>query len=567
MFAYNQFNELIDGFHNVFKNLLRLTNCSGFLYENSSLTNTFSTPIKLSQLFVNNPQLTICANLLGLMLTNPQSNYIEEDSYINIRKRRNLYISFGTNGDEMFANNPLLTTCEGAFAKCTAVDTMHQNIFGGVNATRTTAGNAAQYSKALKSVAFCFHDCDVTTTLTDKLFANQPNLESVAGFVSGGIVNNTYSLCKNVTGDISQLSTMFVNNTKLTDVRRFFESTGVTGQIPNSMFANNTMLQNANSLFRNANELSGSFPVNLFEKCAALSTCSRLFQACTGITETIPGSGTDKTLYMFKCTASADNNFKSLTNVSYLFAECSNIHSEIPDNLFTYTPSVTTVCSVFKGCGTQADSTRGVTGNIPNNLLSSMTKLQDASYLFSGCWNLSPVDINGIKYSSPVTSEGSSTLFANNKLVSNVAGLFQSTNVYNIPFNLFDGVDKLTNVSYMFNKANRSEASIPGTLFNYCPNISTIECFAGETGSAYNTSYGMPVFPSGIFKEYDVNSLVGQKHIENVFCAFRNNNTATGDAVLFQNWKIQPTKIAGCYNMCNALNNFDSINIEYKQSA
>lgn len=375
---------------------------------------------------------------------------------------------------------------------------------------------------------------------------------------------------------MSTLGAMFSNNPKLTNVRRFFEATGVTGQIPSgtsvaasALFTNNPLLQNANYLFRSASSITGSFPVNLFGNCANLTTARGVFRACTGITGTIPGAeAVDSSLYMFKCLTSDNNAFNSLTDVSELFYGCSNMSSNIPSTLFAYTPVVNNVSSVFRGCGSLTAESKGVTGNIPANLLSTMNNLTNVSYLFSGCWNLTPMTWNAVKYSTPVDDNGSSTLFANNKLITNAAGLFQSTKVYNIPSDLFTGITLLENVSYMFNQANRSEANIPAVIFNYCPNISNIECFAGESGNNYVTTYSFTEFPSGIFKEYSASAGTGQKYISNVFCAFRNNNnTNGGTAILFQDWTNPPTKFAGCYHMCSNLTNIASVDDDYKQTA
>lgn len=352
MFSYNSFNTLDTIFSStVLKGLKRLTNCSAFLGNNMSLKNSSSSPVQLSELFKDNAELTNCSLFLGV--NNQELGYqYSDDAYLDAVNRRALYINFGATGDELFANNPKLTDCHNAFAKCTAQGVMSDNIFGGVN-------NTGDYPTGLTNVAFCFHDCNVTTVLTDKLFSNQPKLAKVSGFVSGGVTGSANNLCRNVTGDMATLGTLFTSNPLLTEVRRFFESTGVTGQIPEGtsiaaspLFAKNVLLQRADRLFANADNITGRVPATLFGNCPNLSSCESLFRSCSGITDVLPGAGTDTSLQLFKCLTSETGEFKSLSNVAHLFDGCTGIYSQIPANLFVNTPGVTNASYAFRDCGT-----------------------------------------------------------------------------------------------------------------------------------------------------------------------------------------------------------------------
>lgn len=118
----------------------------------------------------------------------------------------------------------------------------------------------------------------------------------------------------------------------------------------------------------------------------------------------------------------------------------------------------------------------------------------------------------------------------------------------------------------MFNRADRSEALIPAVMFDLCNEISNVACFAGETGVNYNSAYGLTEFPSNIFKEYNTSG-VGQKYISSVFCAFRNNNTASGTVIRFDQWVNPPKTVNGCYHMCNNLTGIENVPANYKASA
>lgn len=562
MFSWNQFTSLDNRFgEQIFKNQPNLSNCARFLYMNQSLTTTSSSPVDLSKLFINNPMLSTCNGFLGVVANNSDQ---AEDATMNSISRRNIYLDL-SGSEKLFSKNPHLTDCSYAFCKCRCIGVMHENIFGGVNATKTSDGNNASYSNKITTIAYCFHDSGANVTLTNNLFKNLTQLVNASAFVSGG-----RSRCDEVIGDISTLTNMFANNTKLQAIRRFFESTGVTGTIPSgtanaasALFAKNTALIDVKYLFKGAIGLQNDVPSLLFGNCSNINTIKGLFSGCTGLTGSIPGSTNSPTYALLKCLTSQDGCYTSLTDCSEVFAGCSNIYSTIPSNLFMYTPRVTTVASLFNGCGVAGDANKGIYGEIPEELFNGLSLLGDVSFLFSGCYNLTPVNENGTLYNVP------SNLFSSTNVITNASGLFRYLKIYSIPADLFKQQTLLNNVSYMFNNCNRSSAVIPSTLFDKCPRISTIRCFAGESSGDYVSSTSFSSFPNNIFKQYSVDSDTGQKHITDVFCAFRNNASATGTAIRFDLWNNKPyvNNIAGCYHNCGNLSNISEVPTEYKISA
>ena len=59
---------------------------------------------------------------------------------------------------------------------------------------------------------------------------------------------------------------------------------------------------------------------------------------------------------------------------------CTNLNSQIPENLFYNATNVITLRNAFNYAG--------VTGNIPENLLSYCTKVENVAYLFGGSTNV-----------------------------------------------------------------------------------------------------------------------------------------------------------------------------------
>lgn len=370
MFLGNNFNMLDSDFStSLFATAKSITNCAQFLYHNPSLQTNVASPIYLDKLFINLGGLTTCAGFLGLYRTLASSSnavHHTDDGWLDTCARRVIYLSFSAEDqtDKLFAKNPNLTNCSNAFSKCTFASgiTLSKNLFGGISNDRCDDGTSAAFPKGLVNISYLFHDCNASLELDERLFKNLTKLENVSGFVSGGYssrtaTTGTVSRCDLVTGNIADLENLFASNPALTHVNRFFEATGITGQIPTStevdvaspLFGQNVSLQEADFLFRNTKN-SSSIPNLLFGRCAGLTSARGVFMGCTSLTGTLPGVD-NASLYIFKCLTSNDNTYQSLKRVDNFFRGCTAITSRIPTNLFAYTPKLTHISGFFQGCG------------------------------------------------------------------------------------------------------------------------------------------------------------------------------------------------------------------------
>ena len=581
LFRENNFTELTSDFADeVFYHNGQLQSVSCFLANNQALKASAAYAVKLDKLFISNSKLVSCDYVLGITQVFGNGEYAADDRYIDTRSRRALYITFtdSNNNDKLFHRTPKLKTCRGAFSKCTFADgvALDNNVFGGVY-EKNNAGNyvtkdnsAADFPfTELQDIAYCFHDCNATIELNDKIFSRLSALTDASAFVSGGYSNkpnNTVSYCKGVTGNISDLSSLFYNNKGLTQVNRFFESTGITGTIPSGdtsanaaspLFINNTNLTSAEFLFKDCS-ITGNVPSMLFSNCPGLKSVRGLFYNAK-VSGILPGSGNRKNQTLFKNLKSETSEFVNLDNVSYLFANCKELSSDIPTELFIYTPSVKNISYCFYGCGDQEKTTVGITGSIPGILLSTMSELTDASYMFAGCWNL--------------TAENELTnlfvpneLFKNNTRITTLQGLFMNVPVKKVAEGVFSDLSKLTDVSYMFSNSDRSGLELPASSFVNNTLISNISYFMGDTigfslGSTSN--YSAPT----LYQYFAPNNgEFGQHKIKSVTRAFANNPNMTGTAIPFWDTTVWPTpdNYNGCYAGCVTLTDYNSIPDSYK---
>lgn len=581
MFMFNNFKELNWDFaQEVFRLNTQLTDVSGFLENNKNLTTTEQNAIVLDKLFVNNSKLTSCAGVLGISQTYADGRHNSDNMYMDDTAQRKLYLKFSADNqtDRLFSNTPNLTSCARAFAKCKFATGQYidENIFGGVYGKDASGNQLAKDGKPaafpitkITNIAYCFHDCDATLVFTNKIFSKLTNLENAEAFASGGIKNRlnspTTSRCDKVTGDISTLSSIFINNTALKNVNRFFESTGVNGVVPSGdltnnsaspLFAFNSLLTHAEYLFRDS-KISGNVPSLLFGKCQSLTSVRGLFYN-TNVSGSLPGTGSRSSQIMFKNLIANDGKCADLKDASYLFYSCENLSTNLPDNLFLHTPSITTLACCFYNCGNESNVASGITGSIPKNLLSNLTQLLNVAYMFKGCYNI--VD-DGTVDNIFVPVE----LFKNNVEITTFEGLFENVPVTKIAEGAFANQTKLQTVARMFANSNRTNLEIPTTSFYNCSLIKNINNFIGDDlGVVLKGS--IKTF-SNYFKPHD--GQFGQYKIEYMDNAFANNPSAVWDnpanAMNFWDTSVWPSNISHnrCYANCTSLQNWNNIPIGY----
>ena len=160
------------------------------------------------------------------------------------------------------------------------------------------------------------------------------------------------------------------------------------------------------------------------------------------------------------------NSFTTVESFRLLFYNCTNLNSQIPENLFYNAKNAITLRNAF--------NYSGVTGNIPENLLSYCTKVENVAFLFDGSKN--------------ITGNIPENLFSNCSNLKTVYGVFKETSVTGtIPEKLLYNCQNLNNVGELFGECSGITGSIPEKLFINCPNITsayaTFEECTGLTGT------------------------------------------------------------------------------------
>lgn len=159
------------------------------------------------------------------------------------------------------------------------------------------------------------------------------------------------------------------------------------------------------------------------------------------------------------------NSFTTVESFRLLFYGCTNLKSEIPENLFYNATNVITLRNAF--------NISGITGTIPENLLSYCTKVENVAFLFD---------------KSNITGTIPENLFSNCSNLKSVMGIFEETSITgSIPEKLFYNCPNIINASQIFWGCTGLTGTIPENLFANNPNMiafySTFNECTGLTGA------------------------------------------------------------------------------------
>ena len=207
------------------------------------------------------------------------------------------------------------------------------------------------------------------------------------------------------------------------------------------------------------------------------------------------------------------NSFTTVESFRLLFYGCTNLKSEIPENLFYNATNVITLRNAF--------NISGITGNIPENLLEYCTKVENIAFLFSS--------------SSNITGNIPENLFSNCTNIKNVYGVFKFTSITgSIPEKLLYNNPNITNVGELFNSCTGLSGEIPENLFTNCPNIVNFyKTFADCTGLK-------GAIPEKLF--------INQSQIEGIQACFE-NCTGLSDSQV----KIVSKKLTNAVQFCKGV--------------
>ena len=208
------------------------------------------------------------------------------------------------------------------------------------------------------------------------------------------------------------------------------------------------------------------------------------------------------------------NSFTTVESFRLLFYNCTNLNSQIPENLFYNATNVITLRNAFNYAG--------VTGNIPENLRSYCTKVENVAYLFGGSTN--------------VTGSIPENLFSNCSNLKTVYGAFKGTSITGtIPEKLLYNCPNITIVGELFGECSGLTGSIPENLFANCPNITS---FYGIFGDCTGLTGAIPE-----------NLFINQTQINSIQGCFK-NCTELSDSTI----KISSKNITKAYQFCYGVN-------------
>lgn len=474
----------------------------------------------------------------------------------------------------------------GFFSECTKLEDC-TNMFFHCGFNGEIPENIFDNCPNLKSVQSMFAENYFTCRIPSNIFKNNTRLENAAICFTRN--PNIYG---EIPRDIFKGSSNERHYNRLENISYIFESTGISGEVPEDIFVNCPILKNVNGVFKDCSNITGSIPENILQPCASsLLSADEMFGLDAGINGTIPSnlfanctnlSSISGFFRQTKITGSIPTGLlrdcPNLMNVSSLFAECSGIAGTIPQDLLSYTNELLNVAGLFRGC-------HMLTSDIPENLFANCSKVEDMRHMFEGCYRLRgqiPADL----FRNCRKVRFMSWMFANCRNLGNATPT--EINPYYMPNNLFHDCPLLEDVSNMFQMwgaddgagamAANSDRRVPEDLFKYCPNLRDCSAlFAGNgmVGGAipsmffyYNTNLRSieSAFWGSSFNAMGDNLLDRNLKLENVAHAFRESHIASGTATPI--WDTSVYKDINSYTMCfrglEELSNYNDIPSTWK---
>lgn len=514
----------------------RLTNCA-YMFSGNSLSNT----VYAQYLFVKNTELTTIENMFA----------------------SNTGFSVGLQDDKIFAYNPKLENISDLFNGCKVTGRLEPNIFGGVTPTKTETdpitGQLVTYRWPINlvNIGNAFRNTQITGTFSDSLFANLTKLQ-YAGYCFAGT---------GIAGEIP--ANLFANNPELLSTEGFFANLrDLQGAIPATLFANNPKLANIGSCFINCDGLTGTIPATLFGKLPALQVISNVFAGCSKLAGSIPAD-------LFKVTI-INNGVPmivplSVTDASYLFDGCFGLSGQIPGTLFQYMPNITTLERCFYDCGTIGRSVdTGLTGNIPANLLHGLFSLTNINSLFRRC---NKIGFHTVPDENPLNPDKYHMIpagfFRDSGRLTTMTFAFEYMSSANnggraeLPLGIFNPLINVTDMSRLFYNSLTGNMTFDRSLFDKCNKLTNITAmFSNESQNGSSNWTG--TLDVDLFKKYTsgVQGITGQP-LRTVTQAFEKNMAVKGFAPRL--WEFGTVSAsASCFRLCTQLSNYADIPAGYK---
>lgn len=524
----------------------------------------------------------------------PQYEYIIYGG-VSTTDEQTFYVPKGSDGDTTGAIlkqniNTILT--DNPTYKIIEVGSKNTGKLKTKNSGLEQISNASELFSKTKNITELYVHGDFNPTNMSKMFEGCATLERIS-FDNLNSINTTdmsflFSTCSNLT------SVPSLDTTNCVDMQYMFAS---CSHIVDWSFVsewNTSKVINMSNMFRSCFGLTSMPILNM----SSVTDASEMFENCANMTNIAPnviGNKVQNAEGMFQLCQSLDlknigdyttifGHNNNLTNVSYLFDECSaltkvGVHdvftldesgdfpvqvideTKINNQLFTYCPNITNMSHIFDGCHNLGSEDNG----IPMGIFYHCPNLQDISYAFSSCWNIqNPFSYGGLSLNK--------VLFVNNPELVNVSHLFENAHVGFIgentanPILLFPVQTKIEDASYLWNGCEMADAQ----GYELIPFIYTSKVLKNIEGMFMGQT-----FSRDISSNYDsYNPQYSWDNLQNIIPALENcsnlfsgNTNLTGNATAMIESLQKITTLTNhekAFEGCTKLSDYNSIPTDWK---
>lgn len=524
----------------------------------------------------------------------PQYEYIIYGG-VSTTDEQTFYVPKGSDGDTTGAIlkqniNTILT--DNPTYKIIEVGSKNTGKLKTKNSGLEQISNASELFSKTKNITELYVHGDFNPTNMSKMFEGCATLERIS-FDNLNSINTTdmsflFSTCSNLT------SVPSLDTTNCVDMQYMFAS---CSHIVDWSFVsewNTSKVINMSNMFRSCFGLTSMPILNM----SSVTDASEMFENCANMTNIAPnviGNKVQNAEGMFQLCQSLDlknigdyttifGHNNNLTNVSYLFDECSaltkvGVHdvftldesgdfpvqvideTKINNQLFTYCPNITNMSHIFDGCHNLGSEDNG----IPMGIFYHCPNLQDISYAFSSCWNIqNPFSYGGLSLNK--------VLFVNNPELVNVSHLFENAHVGFIgentanPTLLFPVQTKIEDASYLWNGCEMADAQ----GYELIPFIYTSKVLKNIEGMFMGQTFSRDI--SSNYNSY--NPQYSWDNLQNIIPALENcsnlfsgNTNLTGNATAMIESLQKITTLTNhekAFEGCTKLSDYNSIPTDWK---
>lgn len=327
--------------------------------------------------------------------------------------------------------------------------------------------------------------------------------------------------------------------------------------LPSTPIFNVENVTSFGSAFNSCWELS-SIPSSLFKNASSANSFVSTFRGCYNLQE-IPEGIFD----LPHLTVSA-----AATSLESTFMDCRSI-STIPVNTFQHFGStVTNVRSLFNGCWSLI--------TLPAGILDSLTHLSNLHTFFNECRSL-------MELPPKLFNNSQGSYFGSNNLFNCGTDPLHAPPITWIPENLFEGMHPSTNSIANCFQNWRNLVTLPLGLFDYTPNISTLNSFLAYTGPNLDLTTGffegrttisnitgillgseIPHIPNNLFRDctnlQTVTSAFNGSHIQTVGTGvFKNCTSISGTSLICSNCLSLQTVSDDFFEDSQTISNYDRV--------